>query len=149
MITWTAPEFEQKDRHPDWLWYAGLVFGIAATLCFFYGNTFFGIFLIIAGACVIIFATRPPTPLTIVLDEKEFSVNEQRIPYERAKQFWIDETEKPDKLLVLIKGSVVPMLSLPLQDVSAQAVREELLKHLPEVMMRESLGIKIAERLGF
>jgi len=41
MISWSTLEFEEKDRHPDWLWYAGLLFGIAATISFFYGNIFF------------------------------------------------------------------------------------------------------------
>jgi hypothetical protein len=149
MISWSVLEFEEKDRHPDWLWYAGLVFGIGATLCFFYGNIFFGIFLVVAGALVILFAQRKPKMLSIALDEKDIVIDEERIPYERVTQFWIDETEKPDKLLLLVKGSFVPMQSLPLADVTAEAVREELKKHTPEVQMRESTGVKIADRLGF
>lgn len=149
MISWSVLEFEEKERHPDWLWYAGLVFAIAAGVCFFYGNIFFGIFLIIAGAAVIIFAQRKPSLLTITLDEKEFTVNDERVPWDRVKQFWIDETAKPDKLLLLVKGSVIPMMSLPLQGVTAEAIRTEMLTHAPEVTMRESTGIKIAERLGF
>ncbi len=148
-LSWTTLEFEEKERHPDWLWYAGLVFGIAATICFFYGNIFFGIFLIIAGGAVIIFAQRKPAMLTITLGEKDFSVNEEVVPWERVKQFWIDESGKPDKLLLLVKGSVIPMMSLPLAGVTADAVRTEMAKHAPEVQMRESTGVKIAERLGF
>jgi len=148
-LSWTVQEFEEKERHPDWLWYAGLIFAIGATLCFFYGNIFFGIFLIIAGTSVIIFAQRKPGILAITLGEKELSVNDEQIAWDRVKQFWIDETAKPDKLLLLVKGSVVPQMSLPLAGVTREAVRTELLKHAPEVLMRESTGIKIAERLGF
>ena len=148
-LSWTTLEFEEKDRHPDWLWYAGLIFGIAATVSFFYGNIFFGIFLIIAGASVIMFAMRKPTQITISFHEKELVIDSEHIVYERIKQFWIDETEKPDKLLLLVKGSFIPMLSLPLGGVTAEAVRTEMTKHAPEVLMRESTGTKIAERLGF
>lgn len=148
-LSWTTLEFEEKERHPDWLWYAGLVFGIAATICFFYGNIFFGIFLVIAGTSVIIFAQRKPQRLTITLAEKDISINEEVVLWERVKQFWIDESEKPDKLLLLVKGSVIPMMSLPLAGVTADAVRTEMAKHAPEVQMRESTGVKIAERLGF
>lgn len=148
-LSWSALEFEQQDRHPDWLWYAGLAFGIAAALSFFYGNIFFGIFLVIAGAAVIFFAQRNPATITITIGEDNISVNDERIVWERVRQFWIDETGKPDKLLLLVKGSFVPMMSLPLGGVTAEAVRTEMLKYVPEVTMRESTGIKIAERLGF
>lgn len=148
-LSWSALEFEQQDRHPDWLWYAGLAFGIAAALSFFYGNIFFGIFLVIAGAAVIFFAQRNPATITITIGEDNISVNDERIVWERVRQFWIDETGKPDKLLLLVKGSFIPMMSLPLGGVTAEAVRTEMLKHVPEVTMRESTGIKIAERLGF
>ena len=149
MLTWTTLEFEEKERHPDWIWYAGLVFVIAAALSFFYGNIFFGIFLVIAGAAVVLFAQRKPELLTITFEEKELVINEDRIAWERVQQFWIDETEKPDKLLLLVKGAFIPLMSLPLAGVTADAVRTELAKHAPEVLMRESTGVKIAERLGF
>jgi hypothetical protein len=148
-LSWTTLEFEQKDRHPDWLWYAGLAFGIAATVAFFYGNIFFGIFLIIAGASVIMFAMRAPKMIAITFSEKELIIDSEYIDYARIKQFWIDETGKPDKLLLLVKGSFIPMLALPLSGVTADAVRTEMLKHAPETIMRESFGTKVAERLGF
>lgn len=148
-ISWTAPEFEQKERHPDWLWYAGLLFGIAATIAFFYGNIFFGIFLVIAGVSVIMFAVREPKMLHVSLGEKSLQIDGESIEYGRVKQFWIDESGKPDKLLLLVKGSFVPMLALPLEGVTAERVREAMTKHAPEVPMHESLGTKIFERLGF
>ncbi len=148
-LTWSVLEFEHRERHPDWLWYAGLIFAIAATISFFYANIFFGIFLIVAGAAIILFAQRRPKMLSITLDEKDITVDNERILYERVTQFWIDETGKPDMLLLLIKGSFTPMMAIPLANVTAQSVRSEMLKHAPETMMRESMGSKIAERLGF
>lgn len=148
-LSWTVLEFEEKDRHPDWLWYAGLIFGIAATVSFFYGNIFFGIFLVIAGASVIMYAMRKPTMLTVTFAEKELVVDNEHFAYERIKQFWIDESGKPDKLLLLVKGSFIPMQSIPLGGVTADAVRTEMTKHAPEVQMHESFGNKVAERLGF
>lgn len=149
MISWTTIEFEKKDRHPDWIWYAGLAFGVAATLAFFYANIFFGIFLIIAGGMIIIFARHNPKELNIVLEDKGLMINAERIDYANIKQFWIDETEKPDKLLLLVKGSFVPIIVLRLEGIIAQDVRTEMLKYAPEQEMRESFGVKIFERLGF
>lgn len=148
-ISWTTLEFEEKDRHPDWIWYAGLIFALSATVSFFYKNIFFGIFLVIAGALVIMFSMRKPKHISIVLDEKEIIIDEERIDYERVKQFWIDETEKPDKLLLLVKGAFIPMVVLPLSGIEAETVRTKMKLHTQEVRMRESMGVKIADRFGF
>ncbi len=149
-ISWTTLEFQEKDRHPDWIWYAGLIFAVAATLSFFYKNIFFGIFLVIAGVCTVMFAGHAPKKLLVTIAEKEVTVNEESFEYPRIKQFWIDETGKQDKLLLLVKGSFVPVIGLDLEGVTAETVRAALIaRGVAEVAMRESFGIKIAERLGF
>lgn len=148
-ISWTTMEFEEKDRHPDWVWTAGLVFGIAATISIFYGNLFFGIFLVVAGFLVIMSAIRAPKSLTISIEEKIIRVNEDTLAYERIKRFWIDETAKPDKLLLLVRGGLSPVMAFTLEGVTAEAVRTALkTKEIPEEFIRESTGVKIAERLG-
>jgi hypothetical protein len=149
-VTWTTLEFEKKDRHPDWLWYAGLVAVIASVLSFFFSNFFFGIFCLIAGATVIIYALRDPKMLVITLEPENIRINEEIIPHAKIKQFWLDETTKPDKLLLHTIGSFVPLLSLHLEGISAETVRETLkAQGLPEVQMRESTSVKIFDRLGF
>jgi hypothetical protein len=148
-VTWTTLEFEPQERHPDWNWYAGLVAVIAAVIAFFYGDVFFGIFAIIAGITVIIYAIRPPKHLTITINDDGVAINGELTPYKAITQFWLDETDKHDKLLLLVKGSFVPLVGLPLQAITAETVRAALKPHLPEVEMRESRSIKIFEQLGF
>lgn len=148
-VTWETLEFEPQERHRDWNWYAGLVAVIVAAVSFFYGNIFFGIFAIIAGATVIIYAIRPPKHLVIAIGAEGVSINEELTPYKSIKQFWLDETDKQDKLLLLVSGSAIPLLALPLQAVTAESVRAALKSHIPEVEMRQSRTIKIFENLGF
>lgn len=142
-------EFEKKDRHPDWLWTVGLISGLSAVVCFFYGNIFFGIFLIIAGAVVIMYALQHPKELEITIDESGVKVNEMMLGYKSITSFWLDESGKEDKLLLLVKGSFVPMLSFHLVGVKADDVRELLGRSTKEVEMRESRSIAIFDRLGF
>ena len=148
-VTWTTLEYEQPDRHRDWNWYAGLIALIIAIIAFFYGDIFFGIFIIIAGITVIIYALRPPKHLTVIINADGVAINKEMVPYIQIKQFWLDETDKPDKLLLLVKGSFVPMLVLPLQGVTAETVRNALKPHSTEVEMRESRSVKFFENLGF
>jgi uncharacterized membrane protein HdeD (DUF308 family) len=55
-LSWKTLEFEKKQRHPDWIWVVGLVSVLSAVVSFFYGNIFFGIFLIVAGFVTIVYA---------------------------------------------------------------------------------------------
>lgn len=142
-------EFENKDRHPDWLWTAGLISVLGAVLCFFYGNIFFGIFLIIAGAVVILYALQKPKELEITIDESGVKVNELKLDYKSVISFWLDESGKEDKLLLLVRGTFVPMLSFHLSGVKAEDVRTLLSKFTKEVEMRESRSIALFDRLGF
>ncbi|MES2224826.1 MAG: hypothetical protein V4478_02455 [Patescibacteria group bacterium] len=148
-LTWTTLEFEPRERHRDWNWYAGLIAVIVAILSFFYGNIFFGIFAIVAGATVIIYALLPPKELVINIRTEGVVVNDELIPSASITQFWLDETDKQDKLLLLIKGAFMPLMSLPLEGVTAEAVRAAMKPLAPEVEMHESRTIKIFDRLGF
>ena len=148
-ISWKAQEFEKKDRHPDWVWYIGLVFAIVATVAFFYGNIFFGILLVVAGTVVILYSFHDPKELTISIGTESILVNEESIPFAKIDHFWLDETGKPDKLLLRVKGSFVPVISLPLLGVRADEVRKALAPHAKEEFIRSSLSEKLFDQIGF
>lgn len=148
-ISWQTQEFEQKDRHPDWVWYVGLVFAIAATISFFYGNIFFGIFLIVAGTVMILYSLRKPLALSVSITEEHIAINESAIAFDRIVRFWLDETGKPDKLLLRVKGSFVPIISLPLEGVRADEIRKALTPHAKEEFIRSSLSEKLFDQIGF
>lgn len=148
-ITWSTMEFEEKDRKPDWLWTVGLVAVLAATVCFFYDNIFFGIFLIIAGAVTILYALQKPKEITIVIDEKGILINDSLFDYKSVPAFWLDESGKQDTLLLLVKGSFIPQLSLPLSGVKTDDVRAVLTKYTKEEEMRQSRSIALFDRIGY
>ena len=148
-ITWKTMEFEEKNRHPDWLWSVGLISVLGAVVCFFYNNIFFGIFLIIAGAVTILYALQKPKELTILIDDKGVSINEALIDYKAIPAFWLDETGKQDTLLLLVKGSFTPQIAIPLSGVKAEDVRSLLGQFTKEEEMRQSRSIALFERIGF
>ena len=148
-LSWTTLEFEKKDRHPDWVWTVGLVAALSSAISFFYGNIFFGIFLVIAGAVTIIYALKHPKELNITISEKGVSINESLVDYKNIKSFWLDETGKEAKLLLLVKNSFVPTLSLPLVGVSASQVRETIAPFAKEEEMSESRSVALFDRIGF
>jgi hypothetical protein len=149
-LTWTTHEFEQKERHRDWTWTVGLIFILGAVVAFFYSDAFFGIFLILAGALVIMFAVRKPKELIVALHDDMLSIDDHIIPYGSITGFWIDETQKPDKLLLLVRGSFVPVIMIHIYEVPAESVRTTLSGHgVVETPIRQPLSARIFERLGF
>lgn len=148
-ITWTTLEFEERKKHRDWVWYAGLVTIVVAALAFYYGNIFFGIFTILAGFFVIFYSNRAPRELVVTLGEKGIVINEYTTPFSDIQQFWLDESGKQDKLLVLTKSMVLPLMVIPVEGVSAEDIRIFLKEYIKEEFLRESTGNKIFDYLGF
>lgn len=148
-LSWKTLEFEKKDRHPDWIWTVGLIALLAAVVSFFYDNIFFGIFLIVAGAVTILYAFKHPKELSITINDTGVSINESIIPFKEITSFWLDEKDKNDKLLLLVKTSFVPTISIPLVGVSAAQVRAALSTQVKEEELRESRSIAIFDNLGF
>lgn len=148
-ISWKTMEFTEKERHIDWVWYAGLIALVVAVGAFLLHNLFFGIFAIIAGATVIYMSTHKPKELTISIEEKGIRVNEEFFVYEAIRQFWLDESQKPDKILILVPG-IAPLRAYHLEGVSAATVRGALTgKIVLEAPLQESFGTRFLERLGF
>ncbi|MDQ5930951.1 MAG: hypothetical protein QG674_116 [Patescibacteria group bacterium] len=148
-LSWKTLEFEKKDKSPDWVWTVGLVSVLSSVVSFFYGNIFFGIFLIIAGVVTIIYALKHPKELSITISELGISINEELIEYKNITSFWLDETGKEVKLLLLVKTSFMPTLSLPLEGVSASQVREAIAPYAKEEELRESRSVALFDRIGF
>jgi hypothetical protein len=148
-LSWKTLEFEKKDKSPDWVWTVGLVSVLSSIVSFFYGNIFFGIFLIIAGAVTIIYALKHPKELSITISELGVSINEELIDYKNITSFWLDETGKEVKLLLLVKTSFIPTLSIPLERVSASQVREAIAPYAKEEELRESRSIALFDKIGF
>jgi hypothetical protein len=147
-ITWKTTDFIEKDRHPDWIWYAGLVAFAIAVTSFLLHNLFFGIFVLVAGGTVILMSFHKPTEVVITIEEKGIRINAEFFAFSTIKQFWLDESEKPDKLLILV-GGIAPLRVLSLEGVSSDTVRNTLSGLVPELLLKESFGVKILERLGF
>lgn len=148
-IVWTALEFEKKKKHRDWVWYAGLIAIIVSGLAFYYGNIFFGIFAILAGIIVIIYSNRNPKEISVEISNDSLIINNERIVFSEIQQFWLDESGKQDKLLLLTKSLILPLLVLPVEGVSADDVRTFLKEHIKEEFLRESTGNVLFDYLGF
>lgn len=148
-LSWTALEYENKKRGRDWIWYVGLVTVIASTLAFFYKNFFFGILLILSGAMLILLSLRKPRTIEITISKDEITIDAKTLKFEEIKKFWLDETGKQSKLLLLTGDKLVPISTVLLENVRSEDIRNKLSPSIEESFLRESTIDKIFEKLGF
>ena len=69
-LEWTTLEYEEKKKDNDWFWALGIIIVASATTSFIYGNYFFGLFLIIGGILLALFAVKKPDLVFYELNEK-------------------------------------------------------------------------------
>lgn len=149
-ISWSALEYEQKERGNDWFWALGIVIIAGAATAFIYGNYFFALFLLVGGSILWFFAIRKPSIVEYEMNEKGLKVKDRVFPYKNMKSFWISHDAPVPILFIKIERAFMPVLSLPLDQDVSDTVRYILHeKNIPEEEMHPHLSEKIMDALGF
>jgi hypothetical protein len=146
-ITWSAFEYEWKERSVDWFWTVGTVAVVSLGLCIWLRATLFGIFIFLALGLLAYLAIRKPERLDVVIDKKGIQIGENMMLYKTIKSFWISETEKP-ALLLMTTRTFIPQTSIPIENVDTEYLKKFLLNFLKEVEMEESNSRKLIEKAG-
>ncbi len=147
-LTWSAPEYEDRERSRDWFWALGII-GVTTTIAaLIFGNYFFAVLLILSTVLLGIFATKKPEMVSYELNPMGLKIGSRLYPYENIKSFWI-QLGKPI-LFVHSERAFMPILSIPITEDIAPNIHEIMLsQNVAEVEMKEHLGDLIMERLGF
>jgi hypothetical protein len=154
-LIWSALEYEEKDRSPDWFWALGIIVVTSSLASIIFENYFFAALLVLSGALLGFFAIKKPEMVTYELNSKGLVVHHRLYPYENIKSFWIQmgrEGEINLKSIFFIHSERVfmPVLSIPINETLAPDIHATMLaKNIPEVEMKEHASEKIMEMLGF
>lgn len=154
-LSWSALEYEEKERSKDWFWALGIIVFTSATAATIYGNYFFAALLVLSGALLGFLATKKPETVFYELNEKGFAVGASLYPYENIKSFWVQKEtfELPIlKPILFIKSERIfmPIILAPIGDEAGETIRSYLLeRNIVEEEMKETFGEKIMEALGF
>jgi hypothetical protein len=96
------------------------------------------------------FSIIAPRTIQISINQKGVTVDKEMYPFATLESFWVESRDENDlKILFKSKKLIMPLISIPLEELHHLDVREFLLQYLPEVEMHEPLAQKIMERLGF
>lgn len=148
-ISWETLEYEFKEKSSDWLWIFGILCFVIATVSVIFGNFLFAVLIIVGAFAMLLYAYRRPQLVTFELNEVGVVIGKMLYPYASLESFWVEQNEKPPKLLVKSKKTLMPLFSIPLGNTKPELVRSHLEKFMQESELREPAVQKILEHFGF
>ena len=149
-LTWSALEYEEKERGADWFWALGVIVVAGSVASFIYGNNFFGLLLIIGGILLGVFAIKKPDMVSYELNEKGLKIRNRLFPYENIKSFWVKRVGEKSALFIRSERLFMPIISMPIEQSLAEEIRSSMLENnVIEEEMKEHPSEKIMDYLGF
>jgi hypothetical protein len=153
ILVWQGPEHVVMHRGADWFLIVGIAGVALAVSALIFGNVLFGILIIVSAFALVLFAVREPKTVTFSLTPQGLVVDDKKYPFSILESFWVSEPENGHdegaRLIFQSDKLFVHHLTIPLENISADEVREYLAHHLPEEEVYEPLSHQIMEYLGF
>ena len=147
---WSAEEYRKVDYSQYWFVKIGAVATVLAILGIFAQSYFFVAFVALAFIVVVMYAKRPPQTLAFSIEKKGVRVGKKLYALADLKSFWISNTEDGESELSLETTHLLqPFVRMPLGGARREAVREALLRMLPEKEHEELFIDQIARKMGF
>lgn len=154
-LSWSALEYEEKERSTDWFWALGIIIVTSSIASIIFNNYFFAVLLILAGILLGFFAVKKPDTIIYELNEKGLQIRNRLYPYENIKSFYVQidptgETKLKPMLFIHSERIFMPIISIPIENYMAEEIHSILFsQNIPEVEMKEHPSEKIMEILGF
>jgi hypothetical protein len=155
-LSWSALEYEEKERSMDWFWALGIIVITSSIAAIIFGNYFFAVLIILSGALLGFFAIKKPDMVFYELNNLGLKIRNRLYLYENIKSFWIqtgmDDGKTVIKPMFFVKTERLffPDISIPIENSFAEEIQSIMfIKNIPEEQMREHPAEKIMEILGF
>ena len=148
-IEWQAPEYNHKKKTPDFLWTIGLIAFAVAVVSLWFGNIVFAIFVILAGASLIMFTVREPGQMNFSIKTEGLGVGKEKYEWKNIKGFNIIKGEVYGKLLIETSKYFLPVYAIPFPISMEEQIKTELSKVIQKIEIKESASMAFAEKIGF
>jgi hypothetical protein len=160
-LSWSALEYEEKERGSDWFWALGIIVVTSSVAAIIFGNYFFATLLVLSGLLLGFFAVKKPDIITYELNTKGLLIRNRLYPYPNIKSFWVQLGASPESnlpaqagvkplLFIHTERAFMPIITIPIEEIMAQDIHQIMLsQNVEEVEMKEHPSEKIMEFLGF
>ncbi|MDB5259714.1 MAG: protein of unknown function with transrane region [Candidatus Taylorbacteria bacterium] len=149
IISWHALEHHHTEKTSDWYWSVGIIAATAAALAFIFGNVIFGILIIVGTTALLLASSKHPRLMYCEINDRGVVMGDILYPFLTLESFWIDPHQHPSKILIKSQKVFMPYITVHIDDVDPEEVREVLLNYIAETQHHEPLTQKILEYLGF
>ncbi len=149
LIEWDAPEHHHTEKNNDWYWAVGIITITIAALAIIFNNIIFAILIIVSSFALVVHAAKKPRIIHIEINDRGIVIDKILYPFLSLESFWIDAHEVPSKILLKSHKTFMPYITVHIEDVDPESVREILLNYIAETEHIEPLSQKLLEKFGF
>jgi hypothetical protein len=148
-ISWHSHERIHTEKTSDWYWIVGIVTLSLAAISIIMNNVIFGILIIVGSFTLSLIASKKPDLLENQIDNLGVRHGKTLYPFANLDSFWVETRDNHPRLILKSKKFFMFYISILLEDMEPEIVREYLLKHLSEEEHVEPLLEKVLIYLGF
>lgn len=149
LLSWQAPEYVYRHKHPDWYWAVGIIAGAAAAIAFLNDNDLFAAFLVLAGVVLMVYGRRSPRVISFAITDDGVQAGQSLYPWARIKGFIFQTIGGAEALLFYLDRTLGAELVIPITADMEGAAREILeSKKIPEGPQPRRLLDIIMDLLG-
>ncbi len=149
-LQWEAFEYYYQHKTSDWYWTLWIVAVAIAAISILLNNTVFGLLVLIIAFALSVFAARPAQRINCEVNEKGVVHHKTFYPYNILESFNFDlQNPNNPKLLLRSKKILIPLVTLPLENIDTYLLKDFLEHYLKQEDLQEPLLHKIMEYLGF
>jgi hypothetical protein len=148
-IKWTAPEYRKKERSTDWYWSWGIISLSIIVISIFLHNYAFAVLIAVAVFALITVVMKDSDIFAYEIGEKGIKAGKDFIAYGSIECFWIKDGKEEDLLLLKTNRFLSHTLSIIIEDVDLNDMREFLLTKLKEKELEEPSSKRVMDFLGF
>jgi hypothetical protein len=155
VFTWSALEYEEKERSRDWFWALGIIVVTGAIASIIFSNYFFAALLVLGGVMLAFYAIKKPDLINYELNEEGLLMKHRFFPYENIKAFWVQADFTPNSklkpmLFIHIERAFLPVISIPIHIESAEDIHNIFTsQEIAEVPMKPHPAETVMDVLGF
>ena len=149
LIAWDAPEHIHTEKNSDWYWAVGIITITASVLAIMFSNIIFGILILVSAFALIVHASQKPRIFHYEINDRGVMINDILYPFLTLESFWINAHDAQPKILIKSHKTFMPYITIYIEDVDPEKVRDTLLNYIAETEHQEPLSQKLLEVMGF
>lgn len=149
-LSWVTHEYVHRPKSSEWYWTVGIITAALVVTCIIFSNFLFALVLVISVFALTLFSVRRPNNVQVDLGDKGVRIDKTLYPYSTLDSFGIDDEHRDGAILFLkSKKTIIPLVSVHIQDHSPSEIREFMKTHLKEEHFEQSIFHSLLEAFGF